>query len=246
MFFPTTHWSLLAKASLNGDEAGRQALEELCRRYWTPLNQFIRWKGYEEKEAEDLTQEFLLHMLTNSTFRRADHLRGKFRSFLLGALFRFLANECDRRLAQKRGQGAVHSSLDLDQTELATSLTPATVFFDREWALAILENVLRTLEGEYNARGEARQFEILSQFLPGSLNVPSYEDTARQLVQSLAAFKSELHRLRQRFKALVRQEIASTVSAPHEIEEEVEHLLQILMDRGSDLGANTKLSPSLS
>ena len=103
MYFPTTQWTLLARASLNGETQSRQALEELCRRYWGPLQQFIRSRGYTETEAEDLTQEFLLHLLEHSTLQRAERMRGKFRSFLLGALMRFLADEYDRRRAQKRG-----------------------------------------------------------------------------------------------------------------------------------------------
>src|SRR5215212_4913074 len=108
MYFPTTHWSLLAKASLSGQMPAREALEELCRRYWSPLRQFIRWRGYTESEADDLTQEFVLHLLKHSTLNKADRLRGRFRSFLLGALTRFLADERDRRQAQKRGRGLAH------------------------------------------------------------------------------------------------------------------------------------------
>src|SRR5688572_7575718 len=144
MIFPTTHWSLLAKASLNGDTVGRQALEELCRHYWAPLNQFIRWRGHTETEAEDLTQEFLLHLLDHSTLQRADRLRGKFRSLLLGALVRFLSDERDRRNAQKRGGQQVHVSLDTDDSDTGRPEAAGTAeegaLFDRAWALTILKS----------------------------------------------------------------------------------------------------------
>src|SRR5438132_7851613 len=246
MYFPTTQWTLLARASLNGETQSRQALEELCRRYWGPLQQFIRSRGYTETEAEDLTQEFLLHLLEHSTLQRAERMRGKFRSFLLGALMRFLADEYDRRRAQKRGSGTAPLPLDKHEEEAAGALEPGAIFFDREWALAVLENALRTAQGEFETGGGASLFAVLRRFLPGSLEAPSYEEAATQLGLSQSALKSELHRLRQRFKTLVRQEVANTVSAPHEIDEEMKHLQEVLMDRGHNFGANVKPSPPLS
>ena len=108
MYFPTTQWTLLARASVNGETAAQEALELLCRRYWTPLYRFIRARGYTEPEAQDLTQEFLLHVLEHSTLKSADRLRGRFRSFLCGALVRFLSDQYDRRRALKRGGGVPH------------------------------------------------------------------------------------------------------------------------------------------
>jgi len=243
MNFPTTHWSLLARASLNDEAPARQALEELCRRYWSPLRQFIRWRGYTESEADDLTQEFVLHLLKHSTLKKADRLRGRFRSFLLGALTRFLADEWDRRQAQKRGRGVVHLSLNQDESlaggkaaEEDPRSQEAVISFDREWALVILEHALGAIEEEFESTGRTSHFAVLRRFLPGSLDVPSYEEAAAQLGVSLPGLKSELHRLRQRFKGQVRQEVAGTVSAPHEIDEEMEHLQRVLMDKGSDLG----------
>lgn len=240
MVFPTTHWSLLAKASLNGDSTGRQALEELCRQYWRPLHEFARSRGYGEAEAQDLTQDFIVHLLEHSTFKRADRLRGRFRSFLLGSLVRFLADEYDRRHAQKRGQGAAHSSLDFAEANLADPAQEPASAFDREWALVILERVLLALQHGHEAGGVER-FAVLRRFLPGSLEVPTYESAAAQLGLSLPAFKSEVHRLRQHFKEAVRQEVLATVSAPHEVEEELGYLQQVLMDKGSDPGGSAKL-----
>jgi RNA polymerase sigma-70 factor (ECF subfamily) len=240
MYFPTTQWSLLAQASLSGETSSRQALEELCRRYWAPLHQFIRARGYTDAEAQDLTQEFILHLLEHSTLRKADRLRGRFRSFLLGALIRFLADEYDRRRAQKRGSGSVHLNLDEAENHLAASSSHDNSLFDREWALAILENSLSTVQKEFEPKFGPAHFALLRTFLPGSVNAPSYKEAAQQLDLSLPALKSELHRLRQRFKSLVRQEVANTVSAPHEIDEEMTHLQNVLMHRGHDFESGMK------
>lgn len=238
MYFPTTHWSVLAQASMNGESGARQALEDLCHRYWSPLKQFIRSRGYGEAEAEDLTQEFLLHVLEHSTLQRADRHVGRFRSFLLGALMRFLADAYDRRQAQKRGGGALHISVEEHASNLEIPSGSNEIIFDREWALVILENALKGVSQEWQSSDDQSRFAVLRRFLPGALETPTYEDAAAQLQMSVPALKSELHRLRQRFKTLVRQEIANTVSAPHEIEQEMSYLQQVLMDRGNELRAN--------
>jgi RNA polymerase sigma-70 factor (ECF subfamily) len=229
MYFPTTQWNLLAQASLTAETGARQALEELCRRYWFPLHQFIRLRGYSETEAQDLTQDFLVHLLERSTLQKADRDRGRFRSFLLGALVRFLADEYDRRRAQKRGQGVVHLSLDSSEVSALSSSDPSVLMFDREWALVILEHALQAIEHEFQQSGKAAKFKLLRQFLPGSVNVPSYDDAAAELGVGLPALKSDIHRTRQRFKELVRQEIATTVSAPHEVDDELKYLQQVLL-----------------
>src|SRR5688572_26842001 len=168
MYFPTTQWSLLARASLNGETTAREALEELCRRYWLPLHQFIRARGHKEAEAEDLTQEFVLHLLAHSTLKRADRMRGRFRSFLLGALMRFLGDEYDRRRAQKRGSGVVPAQFDEDQDDVSDAPSQDSILFDREWALVILENALGIVQREFEERAEANRFVTLRRFLPGS------------------------------------------------------------------------------
>jgi len=246
MYFPTTQWSLLAHASLNGETAARNGLEELCRRYWLPLQQFIRSRGYSEVEAQDLTQEFLLHLLEHSTLEKADRLKGRFRSFLLGALVRFLSDEYDRRNAQKRGYHVPHLSVEEHEGELPASSQADAISFDREWALVILENALRSLHAELEASGRTEQFAVLRRFLPGSLEAPTYEVAAEQLGLSLGAFKSELHRLRLQLRALVREEVATTVAVPHEVDDEMEYLQRVLMDKGNDFRASTKPSPPIS
>jgi RNA polymerase sigma-70 factor (ECF subfamily) len=237
MYFPTTHWSLLAKATSSGDDDARRALEELCRRYWAPVNQFIQFRGQRGAEADDLTQEFFLHVCQHSTFSRADRMRGRFRSFLLGALVKFLANEADRARAQKRGGGAADLRLDdMDDTTAPAAPAEALAGFDREWATTILANAMERSRGEFAEAGRRDVFKVLKDFLPGASTPPSYEDAAQQIGSSVPAFKSEVHRLRLRFRALIREEISATVSAPHEIEEELAHLQTVLMDRGQHLG----------
>jgi RNA polymerase sigma-70 factor (ECF subfamily) len=237
MDFPTTHWSVLAKATLHGEADARAALEVLCQRYWAPVHAFIRFQGLTDAEAQDLTQEFLIHVIHKSIFTRADRLQGRFRSFLLGALARFLADAADRRQALKRGGKSPHISLDQieigkDVEELSSQLHGVTAF-DREWALTILENALDRLRADCSQAGREGDFDVWKNFLPGAAGTYSYESAADRLGISLAAFKSEIHRLRQRLRALVRAEISRTVSAPHEIDSEMRHLSQVLMDRGS-------------
>jgi RNA polymerase sigma-70 factor (ECF subfamily) len=240
MSFPTTHWSLLAKASLAGDGQSRRALEDLCGRYWIPVHQFIRSRGFTDVEAQDLSQEFMLHVLQKSVFERADPFQGRFRSFLIGALIRFLGDRVDRRNALKRGGSRPHVSFDsLDagsEAAVATTLDRAQAVFDREWALSILEAALNRVRGEYSDEQRARDFAVLQNFLPGGELPPSYEQAAVELGISVPAFKSEVHRLRRRFRTLVREEVAQTVSAPHEVEAEMAHLQEVLMEKGNDLG----------
>jgi RNA polymerase sigma-70 factor (ECF subfamily) len=245
MIFPTTHWTLLAKASLGGDAEHRCALEELCRNYWTPIARFIQSRGISETEAEDLTQEFMVHILDKSLFARADRFQGRFRSFLIGALIRFLGDKADQRKALKRGGAVEHVSYDV-----ATSLVEGagglssdlagSLLFDREWALTILENSLKRARAEYAAAGRERDFAVLQAFLPGGADPPTYQATAEQLGISVPALKSEIHRLRHRFRTLVRAEVAQTVSAPHEIDVEMAHLQAVLMDKASELNAPAK------
>jgi RNA polymerase sigma-70 factor (ECF subfamily) len=235
MYFPTTHWSALAKATLSGDAQSRAALEELCRRYWQPLYQFVRARGIPESEAQDVTQSFMVHLMQHSVFNRADREQGRFRSFLLGALSRFLADEWDRRNAQKRGKGIEHVSFEGARGPLevaSLSSQDGTVIFDREWALTIMEASLGRLRSEFKESRREDAFEVLKSFLPGGPGAAPYEDAAGRLGVSLPAFKSELHRLRGRFRELVRLEVAQTVSAPHEIDDEMNHLQRVLMDKG--------------
>jgi RNA polymerase sigma-70 factor (ECF subfamily) len=240
MFFPTTHWTLLAQATLQGETESRSALDELFRRYWSPLHQFIRWRGYDATEAQDLTQAFLLHLVEHSTLQRVNRESGRFRSFLLGALARFLADQKKSAHAQKRGGGQSPVSLDAAGVEaVADPGLPGdeVARFDRAWAIAVFKTTLARVREEYAGAGRSEVFAQLKLFLPGSAEQPPYEQVAADLGCSVAALNSEVRRLRQRFKEMVRAEVAATVSAPHETDEEIAHLRRVLLDRATDFQA---------
>ncbi len=244
MYFPSTHWSLLAKATLDGQTEGQSALGELCGRYWYPLKHFIRSRGYSEVEAEDLTQEFLLHLLEHSTLRRPDPLRGKFRSFLLGALANFLSHERERRLAQKRGGLQPHVSLETvdEKGGVPSPRLPDSqeAEFDRTWALTVVRASLERVERAYVEAGQEGLFAILRSFLPGGTPLPSYDEAAAMAGLSVAALNSQVHRMRRQFRDAVCLEVTATVSAPHEIDEEIGYLYRVLMDRGTDFRDSLK------
>lgn len=241
MQFPTTRWDDLAAASLHGDAEARAALDELCRRYWAPVNGFLRWKGYPEAEAADLTQDFFLNFLETRSWRRADPLRGSFRTFLLGALTHRLQKARAYNTRAKRGGGAVPLSLE-EMAENGDPRQPAqpaapmdAVQFDRAWAVQVLERALAVTRQDYAARERLELYESLKPFLTIRQTPPSYDDTARRLGLHPAALKTEIHRLRLAFRAAARMEIGRTVTAPHEIEEELRHLRAVLSIHGADV-----------
>ena len=243
--FPTTRWSILAQATLNGETAASDALEEFCRRYREPIQRVLRVRGVPEADVDDLTQDFLLHLLRSSSLRRADRERGRFRSFLLGALLHFLADIRDRRLTQKRGAGAPHVSLDETpasdgggQVPLAVASPALVLEFDRTWALTILSDSLSELQSEYIRAEKSLAFSVLQQFLPGASQTLSYDEAAARLGRPIATVKSDVLRLRRRLRDSVRRAVAQTVDAPHEVQSEMQHLQEVLMDRGSDLAPN--------
>jgi len=238
MYFPTTHWSLLAKATLSGETAARTALNELCRSYWSPLKQFIVARGYPEAQAADLTQEFIVHLLEREALSKPDRARGKFRSFLLGALGNFLSHDRERRLAQKRGGSQPHVSVEVIEAEGSPASPRAPESeqseFDRAWALAVVRASLKRVERSYVEAGQEALFAVLRSFLPGGTAPPSYEEAATRAGVSVAALTSHVHRLRRQFREAVCTEVTATVSAPHEIDEEISYLYRVLMDRGTD------------
>lgn len=244
--FPTTRWSVLAQATLNGETDAGIALAEFYRRYQGPIQRALRWRGVPDADVEDLTHDFLLHLLRASSLRRADRERGRFRNFLLGALLHFLADAQDRRMAQKRGAGAAHVSLDQPESDSGEPSAPVVAAppalvqeFDRSWAIAILNDSLTRLEAEFIRDGNAEQFAVFRRFLPGASEPMPYEAAAERLGRPLATIKSDILRLRRRLRELVRGTIAETVSAPHEIDAEMRHLQAVLLDRGSELGGGS-------
>ena len=227
-WFLTTHWSVVVKASAPDSKTAKAALESLCNAYWYPLYAFVRRLGHSPHDAEDLIQGFFAQCIEKDYLRAADQDKGRFRSFLLLALKRFLANEWDRARTRKRGGDRQIISLDAEEryaAEPAESLTPDKLF-ERRWAMTLLENVLTKLKTEQAAAGRLAIFTELQPVLT-SRGTP-YADLAKRLDLTESAVKVAVHRLRQRYRELLEQEIANTVSSPAEIEEERRYLLRIL------------------
>lgn len=204
-------------------------MERLCSAYWFPLYAFVRRSGYSPPDAQDLTQEFFARLLRlNSLAVVAPH-KGKFRTFLLASLKHLLSDARDKARAAKRGHGQIVLSLDDHDAEQRYLLEPATdaspeVLFDRRWLLALLEQALTRLGNEYADAGKVAQFEGLKEFLQSPTEDGDYDRVATALGLNPGAVAVAVHRLRQRYRDLVRAEIAQTVSGPEEMEEELRHL----------------------
>lgn len=218
---------------MHGHTHARLAFEEFVRQYWSPLLQFAIFQGLPQWEAEDAVQEFLAHVAHDSVLRRADPQRGRFRTFLLGALKRSLSHRRTRDTALKRGGGMTAVSIESDaiEDEANTVNETETSFFDRRWAMAMMERALRELEKEYRERGRENVFAHLLRFLPGAQTVESYQTGAADAAMPIGTFKAEVYRVRLRLRERLRSEVAKTVSAPHEIEDEMAYLGRVLMSR---------------
>jgi RNA polymerase sigma-70 factor (ECF subfamily) len=230
--FPTTQWTLLADATLHGDATAAQALAEFIRRYRGPVVQLVRIRGWPAAEVEDLAQDFLVHVMEKSTLRRFDANRGRFRSYLLGALVRFLGDARERQTAVKRGGAIPPVTLESAeyQGDLAATPPPDAAAFDQQWALDLLALTLAALAAEYAQRGRTADFAILRAYVPGGIQPPPYEESATALGVPLAAFKTEVHRMRKRFRLLLREQVAATVGSHEEVEAEFLYLRQVLQE----------------
>ncbi len=231
--FATTHWSVVLAAGHAGDTVARPALEALCHAYWYPVYAFLRRRGIPPADAEDFTQGFFLHLLERGVLGRADPDRGRFRSFLLACLNHYVADERDKARAQRRGGGQAGWALDMSGADRRYALEPAHQetpdrLFDRHWALTIMERALARLREEQVAAGRGREFEALQRFLTGVTDGGDYGETAALTGLSANAVAVGVHRLRQRFRDCVREEVASTVATPGDMEEELRHLLMAL------------------
>ena len=217
-----------------GDERhAREALARLCHTYWYPLYAFVRRHAYGPEDAQDLTQGFFAHLLEHDALATVDPAKGKFRSFLLASLRHFLADARDRAQAQKRGGGRAPVSLDVAAAERRYGLEAAAPdspdkVFERNWAVTLMEQVLERLRAEQVVADKRAQFELLRDCLMGEPDAPQYADLAAQLGLSQAAVKMAVSRLRGRYRQLLRQEIAHTVSRPEEVEEEIRALFAAL------------------
>ena len=227
--FVTTHWSLIARAA-HGDPAQAQpALEELCQAYWYPLYAFVRRLGRSPQDAEDLTQSFFARLLEKNYVADAEPDKGKFRTFLLVVLKRFLANEWDREHARKRGGFQKLLSIDQALAESRWAAEPGhesapDLLFERQWAKTLLDLVLGRLEQEYTDTGRAALFAQLRPCLARGESARSYADIAGSLGLTEPAVKMAVQRLRARYRQILREEIGKTVLRPEDIDAEIRHL----------------------
>jgi DNA-directed RNA polymerase specialized sigma24 family protein len=237
--FPTTHWSVVLSVRAAGSPAVRDAWEKLGRGYWYPIYAFVRRRGYDAEEAQDLTQGFFERLLERSVVNTAARERGRFRSFLLTVLKHFLADEHTRQAALKRG-GAV-TFLDLGEADAEArfqaglSVAPSPdASFDQAWAHSVMRHAWRRLRIEQEADGKARQFETLKPFLARRAQEGEYSTLGPDLGLSTHAMAEAVSRLRQQYRECVRSEVAQTVSTPAEIDEEMRYLVEILASGGHD------------
>ena len=230
--FATTHWSVVLAAGAQNASQSAVALEELCRTYWQPIYAYIRRRGYCPEDAEDLTQELFARLLRSNTVDRADPERGRFRSFLVGAVKHLLADENAKVEAKKRGGGVRFLSWEQASAEHQLGaepmdrLSPDRVF-DRRWAMTVLEHATQRLRAEYKGPDRQAVFAELKNYVTGDPAESSYTQAAARLGLSESAVKSTIHRLRQRYHALVREEVAQTVANPQDLEDEIRYLIAL-------------------
>ena len=229
--FTTTHWSVVLEAQ-GESPAAQEALEKLCRTYWRPIFAFLRRQGIGPTEAEDITQGFFTELLERQSLSAVRKEKGRLRSFLLGGLKYFLANEERRVMAIKRGKGQSRKLSGLEdlralEEQPADVLTPEQIY-ERRWALTVLERVLSRLKDEYHAAGNAALFDSLKELLPDEPGSPSQAKIAARLGMTENAVRQAFYRFRQRYQALLREEIANTVATPGDIEDELRLLIAVL------------------
>jgi len=233
--FTTTQWGEVLDAQQTDPQRARAALENLCGRYWYPLYAFIRRRGHDPHDAEDLTQSFFAHLLAHDALNTVDRTRGLFRTFLLSSLVNFLNDQHDRKQALKRGGGRQIISWDaltaeeLYQHEPAGMLTPEKLF-ERRWALTLIQQVLGRLRQEYQSGGKAELFGQLEACLTGGVGPGFYEEAGKRLGMTEGAVRVALHRLRRRLGELLRSEIAHTVSTPSQVDEEIRYLFAAMAE----------------
>lgn len=230
--FLTTHWSVVLAAAESDSPEGREALAKLCRSYWRPLYAYVRRRGYPPADSEDLTQGFFARLLERHDVGGVSPGRGRFRSYLLAAMNHFLSDAWDRARARKRGgDRVVHLDPGIAESCWAISadsgLTPEAAF-DRQWAMVLLEDVHRRLKQEYVNAGKGGLFDALRFSLAGDRDPGPYANLARELNLSEGAVKVAVHRLRRRFRTLLRERVAETVSTAAEVDDEWRYLRQVL------------------
>ena len=232
-YFVTTRWTVVVNAGRHSTVQSEKALEELCRTYWYPLYAYVRRRGHSPEDAQDLTQEFFARLLEGQSLAGADPELGRFRSFLLTSMNHFLTDEWKKANAKKRGGGCEVLSLDWAAAEERFDLEPVDdctpdKLFEKQWALTLLAEVLNRLELEYQQEGKADLFAALKQTLMGSRESQPYAELAGALGLNEGAVKVAVHRLRKRYRELIRDEIAGTLDRTQDIDQEMRHLFRSL------------------
>lgn len=232
-YFLTTHWTVVLQAGDDSSPDAAQALERLCQTYWYPLYVVVRRRGYSPEDAQDLTQEFFARFLEHKYMALADRSRGKFRTFLLRSLEHFLINEWNRTTAVKRGGTHQVLSWDEHEAERRYSLEPADKaspdkLFEKRWAMSLLNEVMGSLRKEYSVPGKRELFEGLKLSVWGEPTESTYQEIGAQLGMAEGAVKVAAHRLRQRYRELLRTEVARTVSSSAEVDDELRYLAAAL------------------
>ena len=227
--FATTHWSVVLQAGKTDSPEAREALNRLCTAYWYPLYFYVRRGGHQPEDAQDLVQDFFARFLERKYFQLADRSRGRFRTFLLTALQRFLVNDWKQANRQKRGGGLRPISINVQDTEnrfLAEPADPRSPdkAFERHWAMTLLGRVLDQLQAEFSAHERHQVFDELKSFLTGEMSDSSYAEIGARLGLSEGNLKVTVHRLRRRYRDLLRKEISQTVDHPDLIDEEIREL----------------------
>jgi RNA polymerase sigma factor (sigma-70 family) len=230
--FNTTHWSVVLQAQ-GESPAAQEALEKLCRTYWRPIYSFVRRQGIVPEEAEDITQGFFAQLLERRSLSAVRKEKGRLRSYLLGALKYFVADEQRRAMAIKRGKGLRLIPLEGLRADERIEMEPADpvtaeMIYERRWASTVLEQVLSRLKDEYHAAGNAALFDSLKELLPDEPGAPSQAEIAARLGITENAVRQSFYRFRQRYQSLLREEIAHTVATPGDIEDELRHLIAVL------------------
>ena len=237
--FATTRWSLILSAanSESGEQEARTSLDELCRTYWRPVFSFVCRRGYSMEDAQDLTQDFFVKILGRNWLQHADPNRGRFRSLLLKSLENFLINVAEGTHTRKRGGDVEFVSWDDWTAEAPSQLSisphaleslPPERLFDLRWAVTVVEHALRRLREECEAKGKRRLFHALSCYLTAERDEVSYANLSAALGIAESAVRKQLHTMRQRYRSLLRDEVAHTVADPADVEDEIRHLCAAL------------------
>ena len=229
--FETTQWTIVMSASSDSEES-REALEQLYVKYWHPLYAYIRSKGYNVEDAEDLIQSFFAKLIEKKYLKIVSRERGRFRTFLLTSMKRFMSNDWHRRHARKRKEAYPHLSLDFEAAEIrfqtvsSSNLTP-DIIYQRQWAISLINEVMKDMQAEAAEKGKEKVFSHLREFISGGPSGIPYHRVAEEIGMNEGAIKVAVHRLRKRFGERLRDKIAQTVRSPEEVEEEIHSLFMI-------------------